>query len=60
VIGRPPLDAGPTAGRTVDVDVQVADYLEAVGWDAKTGAPTRETLERLGLDFVTEDLYPAT
>jgi aldehyde:ferredoxin oxidoreductase len=59
VIGRPPLDAGPTAGRTVDVNVQVADYLEAMGWDAQTGAPTRETLEKLGLDFVAEDLYPA-
>ena len=59
VIGRPPLDAGPTAGRTVDVDVQVADYLEAMGWDIETGAPTKETLTQLGLDFVAEDLYPA-
>jgi aldehyde:ferredoxin oxidoreductase len=60
VIGRPPLDAGPTAGRTVDVEVQVADYLEAVGWDAETGAPTKETLGKLGLDFLAADLYPAT
>ncbi|HUT90834.1 MAG TPA: aldehyde ferredoxin oxidoreductase family protein [Thermoguttaceae bacterium] len=59
VIGRPPLDAGPTAGRTVDVDAQVADYLEAMGWDAQTGAPAKETLLDLGLDFVAEDLYPA-
>jgi aldehyde:ferredoxin oxidoreductase len=59
VIGRPPLDAGPTAGRTVDVDAQVADYLDAMGWDAETGAPTKETLQKLGLDFVAMDLYPA-
>ncbi len=58
VIGRPPLDAGPAAGRTIDVDVQVADYLAAMGWDAETGAPTKETLEKLGLDFVAADLYP--
>ncbi|MFH1266283.1 MAG: aldehyde ferredoxin oxidoreductase family protein [Planctomycetota bacterium] len=59
VIGRPPLEAGPTEGRTVEVDAQVRDYLEAMGWDPQTGAPTRETLEELGLDFAVEDLYPS-
>jgi aldehyde:ferredoxin oxidoreductase len=59
-IGRPPLPAGPTAGRTVDVDAQVADYLEAMGWNTQTGAPTKETLQRLNLDFVVDDLYPAS
>jgi len=57
-LGRPPLDAGPTEGRTVDVDAQVNDYLEAMGWDTQTGAPTKETLVNLGLDFVLKDLYP--
>jgi aldehyde:ferredoxin oxidoreductase len=59
VIGEPPLEGGPTAGRTVDVDAQVEDYLDAMGWDAKTGVPRKETLLELGLDFVAEDLYPA-
>ena len=58
VIGRPPLEAGPTAGRTVDVDAQVTDYLEAMGWDTQTGVPKRETLLELGLDSVARDLYP--
>jgi len=58
VLGRPPLETGPTAGRSVDVDAQVEDYLEAMGWDTKTGAPTKETLLKLGLDFVAEDMYP--
>ncbi|NQT13690.1 MAG: aldehyde:ferredoxin oxidoreductase, partial [Planctomycetes bacterium] len=57
-VGRPPLEAGPTEGRTVEVEAQVQDYLEAMGWDAKTGAPTKETLKALGLDFVVDDLYP--
>jgi len=57
VIGEPPLQQGKTAGRTVEVDAQVRDYLQAIGWDLETGAPTRETLERLGLDFVSEDLH---
>ena len=57
MIGEPPLQQGKTAGRTVEVDAQVRDYLQAIGWDLETGAPTRETLERLGLDFVSEDLH---
>jgi aldehyde:ferredoxin oxidoreductase len=57
-IGEPPLDKGPTAGRTVDVQAQVEDYLEAIGWDTKTGVPKQETLLELGLDFVAADLYP--
>jgi len=57
VIGKPPLPEGKTAGRTVEIDVQVRDYLEAIGWDPQTGVPTKETLERLGLDFVSADLH---
>ena len=60
VLGRPPLETGPTAGRTVDLDAQVQDYLKAAGWDTRTGAPTKETLLKLGLDFVAEDLCAAT
>ena len=57
VIGKPPLEEGPTAGHTVDLEAQVEDYLEAMGWDTKTGVPTKETLLRLGLDFVADDLH---
>ncbi len=57
VIGSPPLEAGPLEGVTVDVDTQVRDYLEAVGWDTQTGVPTKETLQRLDLDFVAADLH---
>ncbi len=57
MIGSPPLEGGPLAGVTVDVDTQVREYLEAMGWDPETGVPTRETLEQLGLDFVAADLH---
>lgn len=56
VLGDPPLKHGPTAGRTVDLEAQVEDYLEAMGWDPKTGVPNQETLRKLGLDFVADDL----
>ena len=55
--GDPPLQHGPTAGRTVQIDAQIKDYLEAMGWDPETGVPTRETLKQLGLDFVVDDLH---
>ncbi len=59
VLGDPPLEEGPTAGRTVDLDAQVEDYLNAMGWDPETGVPKPETLRELGLDFVAEDLSAA-
>ncbi len=57
IIGDPPLTDGPVAGVTVDVDTQVREYLEAMGWDTQTGAPKPETLRELGLDFVAAELY---
>lgn len=56
MIGSPPLEGGPLEGVTVDLDTQVRDYLEAIGWDTQTGIPTKETLESLGLDFVAAEL----
>jgi len=58
IVGKPPLEKGPVAGVTVDVDRQVHDYLEAMGWDVQTGVPRRETLLALELDFVAADLHP--
>jgi aldehyde:ferredoxin oxidoreductase len=57
LIGSPPLEAGPLAGVTVDIDTQVKDYLEAMGWDTESGVPKKETLEGLGLGFVAADLH---
>jgi aldehyde:ferredoxin oxidoreductase len=57
IIGRPPLEAGPLKGVTVDIDRQIRDFLEAMGWDTATGVPKKETLRELGLDFVAADLH---
>jgi aldehyde:ferredoxin oxidoreductase len=57
ILGKPPLQKGPLAGVTIDVDRQVHDYLEAMGWDTTTGVPKRETLKALDLDFVAADLH---
>jgi aldehyde:ferredoxin oxidoreductase len=47
--GRPPQAAGPLAGVTVDIDSLARDFRAAMGWDAKTGVPSEETLAKLGL-----------
>ena len=58
MIGSPPLEAGPLEGVTVDLDTQVRDYHEAMGWDTETGVPKKETLLQLGLDFAAAELHP--
>ena len=46
--------SGPTAGvRLAEKEIEAAkdEYYRQSGWDAKTGNPTRRTLERLGLEW---------
>lgn len=54
--GIPPQASGPLAGVTIDIDALAADFRAAMGWDAKTGAPAPETLERLGLREIVPGL----
>jgi len=52
------VPTGPAKGRKfsqADFDQLLDRYYELRGWD-KNGLPTRETLKRLGLDFVVEEL----
>jgi len=53
-----PLNSGPNAGRTPNLEVQLKEYYEFNGWDSETGKPTRETLQSLGLGEVADDLWP--
>jgi aldehyde:ferredoxin oxidoreductase len=59
VLGKPPLKSGPLAGVTIEKEVQqqVKEYFQSMGWDQKTGKPTREKLIELGLEDVAKDLY---
>jgi len=52
--GHPPQAEGPLAGVTIDVDHLAQEFRQAMGWDAETGAPTKETLEKLGLAELVE------
>jgi aldehyde:ferredoxin oxidoreductase len=59
VLGKPPLKLGPLAGVTIEKEVeqQVKEYFQSMGWDLKTGKPVREKLIELGLEDVAKDLY---
>jgi len=47
--GIPPKSEGPLKGITIDIDTLTKEYRKAMGWDADTGQPTKQILQRLGL-----------
>jgi aldehyde:ferredoxin oxidoreductase len=49
-LGKPPQEAGPLKGRTVDVKPLEEKYYEMLGYDPLTGGPTTETRKELGID----------
>ncbi len=57
VSGNPPLEAGPTAGKSVDFDTLLKDYLTARDWDTDSGKPHKKKLLELGLEDVAEALW---
>lgn len=57
VLGKPPLKHGPLAGVTIHPEDQVKEYFESMGWELKTGRPSKKTLTELGLQDVIKDLY---
>ena len=46
---REPRPSGSAAGILPDMDLIMAEYYQARGWDPETGVPTAETLATLGL-----------
>jgi aldehyde:ferredoxin oxidoreductase len=56
LIGEPPLKAGNLKGVTVDYRRLIGEFLELVGWDAQTSVPGEESLGKLGMDFLVEDM----
>jgi len=51
-----PMPDGPSRGQIVNLDLMIDEYYENRGWDIATGYPRRDTLERLGLKDVADDL----
>ena len=54
MLGDPPLPSGPLKGVTLRNREQVSAHWAAFGWDAVTGVPLPETVERLGIGALME------
>lgn len=55
------MSEGATQGQVVNLDLMLDEYYVQRGWDEKTGYPTRQKLEQLGLEEVAGELaamYP--
>jgi len=50
------LPEGPSKGTTFEQESMLDEYYTERGWNRKTGIPTRETLEKLGLTYVATEL----
>ena len=59
LVGKPPLEAGPLAGVTIDQDAINREFLEAMDWDLTTTKPSKKKLLELGLDDVAKSLWPS-
>ena len=59
VLGRPPLESGPTAGVTVELDELRSAYLRIMDWDPKTAMPSGARLARLALDGLVTPEAPS-
>lgn len=57
-LGLPPLENGPTAGFTVDMDTILSEYLDAMGWSRDEARPSKEKLLKLGMEDIARDLHP--
>ena len=57
LLGKPPKTIGPRAGITITPEELYTEYYQAMGWDPKTGKPSKETLLELDMDFVAKVLY---
>jgi aldehyde:ferredoxin oxidoreductase len=57
MLGKPPLTAGPTAGKTVDEEMVVREFCQAMDWDLKTARPSRQKLSELDMDFAAKAIW---
>ncbi|MDO9065650.1 MAG: aldehyde ferredoxin oxidoreductase C-terminal domain-containing protein, partial [Chloroflexota bacterium] len=51
-----PIPAGPAKGEVLNLKPMLDEYYEARGWDLVTGYPCEETLTRLGMEGILQDL----
>ena len=56
IVGDPPLSEGNVKDITVDLKTMATEYLEHIGWDVNSTIPGEESLRKLGMDFLVDDM----
>jgi aldehyde:ferredoxin oxidoreductase len=56
IIGDPPLKEGNVKDITVDYKTMTVEFLQELGWDTNTAVPGEDSLRKLGMDFLIEDM----
>ena len=56
LVGEPPLKEGNVKDVTVDYKTMTREFLELAGWDIHTTVPSEESLRRLGMEFLIDDM----
>ncbi len=56
MVGKPPINVGPTAGVTIDIDTLVGEFHDAMAWDRASGAIAKDRLAKLGLGELLADV----
>jgi len=52
-----PIKTGPSWGQKVqDFEKMEDEFYQVCGWDLKTGIPTRERVEKLGIPWALEGI----
>jgi aldehyde:ferredoxin oxidoreductase len=57
MIGKPPLKEGPTAGKTVDIEMVQREFCQAMDWDTQTARPSRQKLADLDMDYAAKAIW---
>lgn len=55
-LGNPPQQQGPLAGRTINLDPMIQEYLKSADWDGSSGKPSLKKLRELQLEDVARDI----
>jgi aldehyde:ferredoxin oxidoreductase len=50
------MPEGPAKGETWPMDLLLDGFYEVCGWDKRSGVPTRQKLDSLGLEDIAEEL----
>ena len=56
MVGDPPLRHGKLKGVTIDHNTMRRELLDYIGWDQQTTIPSEESLRKLGMEFLLEDV----